>query len=130
MTPLEEAIDALTDAMKQEERYCTSGYPHDHALLRKLQAAVKRLEPLIGSDGPDFTQVELDRMERMSDLEDLREAGEALVTKLEECKAAIESAFTMAWIHGARYDGPNYKAELEALKAAVIETGGKNEHQG
>ena len=47
MTPIEEALDALTDAMHYHQRACASGRlnrPHDHALLRKLQAAINRLE--------------------------------------------------------------------------------------
>lgn len=45
-TPREEALDALTDAMHYHQRRCAKDHPHDHALLRKLQSAIKRLESL------------------------------------------------------------------------------------
>lgn len=43
MTPMEEALDALTDAMLYHQHRCAKDQPHDHALLRKLQSAVSRL---------------------------------------------------------------------------------------
>ena len=53
MTPREEALDALTDAMHYHQRRCVKDQPHDHALLRKLQAAIARLESLPVVDPPD-----------------------------------------------------------------------------
>ena len=46
VTALEEALDALTDAMHYHQRRCVKDQPHDHALLRKLQHAIARLEAL------------------------------------------------------------------------------------
>lgn len=43
---LREALDALTDAEQYHSRRCAKDQPHDHALLRKLQSAIRRLEPL------------------------------------------------------------------------------------
>ena len=43
MTQMEEALDALTDAMLYHQHRCAKDEPHDHALLRKLQHAVERL---------------------------------------------------------------------------------------
>ncbi len=41
-----EALDALTDAMQYHQRKCAKDQPHDHALLRKLQAIIARAEAL------------------------------------------------------------------------------------
>lgn len=46
MTPLEEATDALVDAIHYHERRCVKDQPHDHALLRKMKAALSRLEAI------------------------------------------------------------------------------------
>lgn len=41
---LRDALDALTDAMHYHQRRCVKDQPHDHALLRKIQAAIARIE--------------------------------------------------------------------------------------
>ena len=53
MTPMEEALDALTDAMHYHQRRCAKDQPHDHALLRKLHAAIKRIESSQLAPSPD-----------------------------------------------------------------------------
>ncbi len=61
--------------------------------------------------------------------EDLRKLGiaagaaHAFVEKLALCQPEIDARFTMAWVHGDRYAGPNYAAELLALKNALADVG-------
>lgn len=49
------ALDALTDAMKQEEKFCREDKPHNHALLRKLQHAVGVADSTLAL--PDYVTV-------------------------------------------------------------------------
>ena len=42
-----------------------------------------------------------------------------LVNKLHEVEPHITAAFTLQYIHGARYEGPNYAAELEAAEKVL-----------
>lgn len=43
----------------------------------------------------------------------------ALVNALDHCKEVIDGAFVMAHIHGARYNGPSYGVELDALRQSL-----------
>jgi hypothetical protein len=49
----------------------------------------------------------------------LRDLLTNLVRKLDECTPHIASAFVLSAAHGAVYEGPNYKAELDAARAEV-----------
>jgi len=49
----------------------------------------------------------------------LREAAAALVAALDRCKPALDAQGMLAYVHGQRYDGPTFKAEWDALRAAV-----------
>ena len=46
----------------------------------------------------------------------MRAAAAQLVRKLEAVEPAINSAFTIAYIHGSKYDGPSYGVEVEELR--------------
>ena len=50
-----------------------------------------------------------------------------LVEKLDECLPHIANAFVLAAVHGARYDGPNYKAELDAAREYLAERRGRRQ---
>jgi hypothetical protein len=58
---------------------------------------------------------EADRLR--AEVETYREAGRALVTKLDAVSEAVGGVFTIALIHGLVYDGPNYGAERDAMRA-------------
>lgn len=50
----------------------------------------------------------------------IKTAAQALITKLEECKPYVDSAFVMAYhVRGGTYDGPSYHDELVALTDAL-----------
>src|SRR5689334_17911616 len=49
----------------------------------------------------------------------LREAGEALVTKLDESQPHIDGAFAFMALHGDEYSGPQYGEALNAFRAAL-----------
>lgn len=51
----------------------------------------------------------------------LREALQALVTKLDKVTEDTKGLFAMAWAHGQMYQGANYGEELKAAKAALAE---------
>ena len=53
----------------------------------------------------------------------LRDAAQALVVRLEEIAAdkQYESVWVLYHVHGGRYTGPNYTAELAALKEVLEE---------
>ena len=49
------------------------------------------------------------------------EAGLALLAKHDnpEVRAGLDSAFQLAWVHGMRYTGPTWEAELERMRTAA-----------
>lgn len=51
------------------------------------------------------------------------EEAQSLVTKLREIEAdpGYKSVWGLFDIHGGKYDGPNYKAELESLEKGLKE---------
>lgn len=49
----------------------------------------------------------------------LREAAEALVDKLDTVDGELAAITMLAYVHGRRYDGPNYSEDLKALRAAL-----------
>jgi hypothetical protein len=49
----------------------------------------------------------------------VREAAQNLLDKLDRCSDDSAHIFTVAAIHGVMYDGANWVAEYEALKAAL-----------
>ncbi len=59
--------------------------------------------------------------EAAAEITKLRDALRDLVDALDRCKPGIDSAFSMAWVHGQRYDGPTYEKELEAARTALGE---------
>ena len=50
-----------------------------------------------------------------------REALEALVAKLEAIglNEQFKSVFTLAWVHGQNYTGPNWEKELKDAKEVL-----------
>jgi hypothetical protein len=49
----------------------------------------------------------------------IERAARALLDKLKATEKASRPVFEMAYCHGLKYVGPNYKAEAEALEAAI-----------
>jgi DNA-directed RNA polymerase specialized sigma24 family protein len=49
----------------------------------------------------------------------LRNAARGLLDRIDELTPAMNSAFTMAYLHGQSYDGPTWVKELEALRRLV-----------
>ena len=81
---------------------------------------VERLkETADGMDVPPEVSEEIE--EGMVEITKLRDALRELVDALDRCKPGIDSAFSMAWVHGQRYDGPTYEKELEAARTTLGE---------
>ena len=61
--------------------------------------------------------------------EDIRKLGVAagaafaFVEKLEQLQPSIDGMYHFAYIHGVKYDGPTYEAELKTLRAALSDVG-------
>jgi len=49
----------------------------------------------------------------------LEEALRNLADKLDAAQPEIEKVTMLAWAHGNRYDGPNYREELRRAKEAL-----------
>ena len=72
--------------------------------------------------GSDWDVLQATRAERdalRARVQQLTEAGAALVAKLDECEPRINAAVTIAFVHGFVYDGPTYGEELTAFRAAL-----------
>ncbi len=54
-----------------------------------------------------------------AEVERMREAGLALVAKLDECQPHIENAGVFMHVHGMDYSGPQYGEALEELRALL-----------
>jgi hypothetical protein len=62
----------------------------------------------------------LQRVEVVRELDALKVAAQAFVDKLAECQPHIDGQFALTQMRsGNRYTGPNYVAELAALKKAL-----------
>lgn len=43
----------------------------------------------------------------------------AMLAKLDECQPHIDAAFALRYVHGMRYDGPQYGIERDALRDSL-----------
>ncbi len=57
----------------------------------------------------------------------ITEKATAFLDKLDEITPAVVGAFQMAQIHGMPYTGPNWKAEYDALRLAMLPAGERTE---
>lgn len=53
------------------------------------------------------------------DMAKIKQVAQAFMDKVSETSKVAEPIFQMAFIHGMKYDGPNYSLEMQALKEVL-----------
>lgn len=111
------------DELRQVSETAISGWK---ARSAKAEAALK-MEQNAHDVCSHGQQIIIDKLNQESQraesaeaaLAPLRAVVEAFLAKLEQVKPAIDGAFVMGHVHGARYTGPTIGEEIEAMRRAL-----------
>jgi hypothetical protein len=57
-----------------------------------------------------------DYLANLEHAEWVEEMARSLIAKLDALQPAIDTAFTLMWVHGQKHNGPTYGKELEDLR--------------
>lgn len=110
MTPDEAMLAVYSDGGSEVERVLSAEVTRLRQCLRDLARF---------ADGNVLEQSNVLARVLARDCDVLFAAALALVTKLDALKPAIDNAFQFAAAHGQTYSGPNYGAEIIALRKLV-----------
>lgn len=90
-----------------------------HPILETLQRLLLPASRRVPVDTAEYQRALAYAIRAIEERDELRDAVMSFMEKWEQVQPAIDSAFTMSYVHGGRYTGPTIAPELERFNALL-----------